>query len=275
MIGQQRNIARIKGVLEKNTSACFIIIGPKMMGKKTLVKSIVGETQVLQPANTMELRDWSLVLESSMDKALCFFDANEETFYRYSDIWCYMIDKGNRLPIFITTESAKWIPNTLLARATMITMAPYTQYEIEEATLSLSMKKDDGLILKYASSPGQVLKYRESDFESFFSSCKSLMDNLHKYVSIECFDKVYQTIGTLWTVDMFLDLMLKLLNEKSRTLIKQVAPEIQINLCGKLIIRTREAMCDLSLAKTNYHQEAILDSWILDYRRLIREYGQE
>lgn len=273
MIGQERNINRIKAILSNNPNTCFIIVGPKHMGKKTLVNHIIKKEDMINPRNVDELRVWMPINSLFMSgETLCFFDAEEKEFYRYSNLLCAMIDSLNNLPIFITTETMKHVPETLLSRSVVITMSPYTKEELQQG-----YDIDDIDILNYAESPGKILLYQSNGFSMLKKVCLHVVENLGIFPAGDCFYIVNKMLEEgSWKIELFLEVVCKLLIEKRKKFSSSEKFNQKMFLYIELYQITLDAYIKVKSAKGLHLKKQILDFWILNYRKVCHNhYGKQ
>lgn len=169
MIGQNKNKEIILNwALTRSVPRFILIEGVKGSGKFTLAQYISKSLHLDYALVDTSKSDITNVIESSYlmhDKYCyivrdidCMSDSAKNALLKITE------EPPNQIYFIMTVNDINNIPSTIISRATLIRIEPYSMQELRNFT-------QNDLILKYFSVPGDILKWENDNINEFINFC--------------------------------------------------------------------------------------------------------
>lgn len=268
MIGQTSILKNVDYWVETNTVPRFMIIsGAKGSGKYTLAKEISRRMKAY-------LIECELTVEAVREAVKNCYKCAGTTVYLFRDADKLSTAAKNAMlkiteepprqaHFIITVENSANMLETLRSRATNISMAPYSEEELDIYYHDYTNKKNR-LIREICDVPGMMDEMEKIDVEDLISFCGSVVDNIQQVTGVNAF-KIVQKLklkedGPGHDLDLFFHTLKHVLVHKI-----QNADDVSYReKLGRMLVVT--CSCYRELKMVGVKKDATLDMWVLMMR---------
>lgn len=180
VIGQDR----VKEILENKVSHFIILVGQKGQGKETLAKYVSEITDsTFFKLSTPKMEEVRHIIDKS------YRLTNKELYYikgeiskRVENALLKIIEEPPAFAYFVigTVEVSRLLP-TILSRAQVILLSPYTREQLGKVT-------DNELILKLAENIGHIKQLEQVDVEKLYETGVKIINNINRVSAANVFN---------------------------------------------------------------------------------------
>lgn len=252
MVGQQSIRDEARAWRERGKQPRVILIsGPTGSGKYTLAKeisSIFGFDYTDVGTSIESIR--SIIASANINpKNTCYIIKHvEDMSINGANSLLKIIEEPPNNAYFIMTTVSMNILPTIRSRAVQIFMLPYYENELREFT-------DDKVLLDNCSTPGEILYWKDKDFNGFMHYCVDIANNITVNTGVETLRISHRFEDKQEVIPKLISLVyanLKMPKDKSLEIFKlTLSARSQLNV-------------------KSYNKLAILDSWLVDVRNVLR-----
>lgn len=245
----------------------FIILeGSKGSGKKLIARAIAEHFSyplVEMECNIEGARTCIKMSQGLMHhKIYTFFDADNMSIGAKNSLLKITEEPPQKLHIIITVEDRSAMLKTIVSRAIVFKMDPYTPAQLREYYTEVSNDAIDERVFEVATNPGEVDVFMAQGFDNFIAFVDKIYDNILEVSTSNAF-KIPNSIKFKDTDDGYpLPLILKTFQYRCLAEVT-IASDLKIL---QMMIVTQIALNNLKLRGLS--KKALFDIWLLDIRRL-------
>lgn len=251
----------------------IIVLGPKGSGRKTLVEEIFrgkGISTQLSGAKTEDLRSLVETAQTQGIESAYILDAQDFTFSSAQVLLKITEEAPKNVYFVITGTNRSLIAQTLLSRALVVEMAPYSVEEREEygkvikniyPLMSVDVWRE---IIEYSLTPGMMLELaiKYSSGNNIIGLAKQIGESIFEVSTANAFKittRILNKENEDYPVDLLLTICLMVFGKHMRT----EKPE----LYSKSIKITQQI---ISLNETTgLNKRMLIDRWLIEIERAV------
>ena len=271
MIGQKDLMARLYTLIHSGIYPRFSILeGDRGSGRLTMALEISKQLDatpiIVEDLSIASVRE--IIQKSYTNSAKCcyiFPNADTMSTAAKNSMLKVTEEAPNNAYIIMTLEDKQNTLNTIISRATVFNMDPYSKKELSEFVEEVGIEKDVELLLTLSNTPGEILRLNDIGVAEFGEYVKKVYDNIALVSGSNSF-KIASKVSLKDGAEGYpLDLFWK-------AFIKECANEMLDNINDKYytqktsygIRTTSDALADLKIKGIN--KKMLMDNWILTIR---------
>lgn len=277
IVGQKRILSRIDQMASVGFPRFTILIGPEGSGRKTISRYINKKLNAdisyigISADEVRGIVDNSYFVKSPIVYVIA--DADKMSVAAKNSLLKITEEPPNNAYFIMTITDREYTLRTLLSRANVLYMDPYTEEELREYVNMPNMfttqdkmpisSEGWNTLYKISGNIGRLEEFRSSDFQKLLDFCWKVAENIHNVSGANALKivnslKLKDSDSTGFDVGMFLDVMTYLYNS-------EIEPKYEAALSVRATLRCKE---DLRIKGIN--KQATMDAWIFRIREIWR-----
>ena len=270
MVGQESIINRIKDLHKENRLPKFILLeGEDGSGKKTLCKEIskfTGYDIVFFDNKIDDIRE-CIELAYTQKSPIIYVLKNSDSMSlaAKNSILKLVEEPPVNAYIIMLIENVDNTLKTILSRAFLIKMEPYTANQLKEYIVNKQTALTDeeqDRVINICNTPGMINKLLETDTLELLDFCDNIINNLHK-VSLSNALKISKKLkltesGEGWDINLFLNCLSysNRINANSNNIKRN-------HMFGEFIAVAKHNLSNASINKLYILDGLIMDGWLI------------
>ena len=266
MIGQNAIMNSLQNRIDEGSLPQFIILyGEKGSGKTLIAKELakmLGYNLYVSDNSMDNVQEVLNTAYISRYKSVYVFNADEMTVHCKQSLLKVTEEPPKNAIFVLKCSNDRNLPVTLANRGQILSLKWYSNEELQEFYETLEHK--DERILKYCSTPGQMLEIDRSDPTKFFDFCELIRDNIANVTEVNAL-KCTEHFKLKRDGDGFDgETVLQVL----RNMFYDIAIETRSHAYGDAYEHTVQALSDYNIQGMS--RKMIIDHLIINLRKVLR-----